>query len=357
MWTRRAFIKAAGAGFAASLMPRQAAALANAELVVASSCQLPDRSYGAVIASERGEVIASLPLPSRGHDVTRCPVTGRMVVFARRPGTFALVFDAKGNTLATIASPEGRHFFGHGTFSPDGRLLYATENAFETADGKIGIYDATGGFARVGEFDTFGMDPHEAMLLSDDVICVANGGIETHPDFGREKLNLSTMKPNVSFIDRHSGDLISTRELPAHLHQVSLRHLAPDGIGRAWVGAQYEGPITDSVPLLMRIGPDEDFFIPDIAPERLQGLRNYIGSVAASADGTLIMAASPTGNAALILDTASGDTEIRDFANVCGTEFRGQTPILSTGNGELAVGDAPAEKFGFHFDHHMVVVD
>ena len=75
------------------------------------------------------------------------------------------------------------------------------------------------------------MDPHEAMLLGDDVICVANGGIETHPDFGREKLNLSTMKPNVAFIDRLTGDLISLRELPPDLHQVSLRHLAPDARG------------------------------------------------------------------------------------------------------------------------------
>ena len=356
MWTRRGFLKAAGAGFAAGLMPRQAAALANAELVIASACQLPDRSYGAVIASERGELIASLPLPARGHDVTRCPVSGRMVVFARRPGTFALVFDDKGNGVATITSPEGRHFFGHGTFSPDGKLLYATENDFETAEGKIGIYDATGGFERIGEFDTFGMDPHEAMLVENDIICVANGGIETHPDYGREKLNLSTMRPNVSFIDRHTGDLLSTRELPSELHQVSLRHLAPDANGRAWVGAQYEGATADRVPLLMRIGPDEDFFIPEIDPGHLRGLRNYVGSVAASADGTLIMAGSPVGNAALILDTASGKTSLRQFANVCGTEFDGQRPILSTGNGELAVGDEAPERFDFYFDHHMVVV-
>ena len=118
MWTRRAFLSAAGAGFAAGLMPRQAAALANAELVIASACQMPDRTYGAVLASERGDVIATLPLPARGHDVVRCPVTGRLAVFARRPGTFAVIFDDKGNGIHTITSPEGRHFFGHGSFSP-----------------------------------------------------------------------------------------------------------------------------------------------------------------------------------------------------------------------------------------------
>ena len=41
----------------------------------------------------------------------------------------------------TIPSIEGRHFFGHGVFSPDGKLLYATENDFEAARGVIGVYD------------------------------------------------------------------------------------------------------------------------------------------------------------------------------------------------------------------------
>ncbi|MBU1173812.1 MAG: DUF1513 domain-containing protein [Alphaproteobacteria bacterium] len=337
-------------------MPRQAAALANAELVVASACRMPDGTFGAALASERGAVIATLKLPARGHDVVRCPVTGRLAVFAWRPGTFAMVFDTRGNAVATLTSPAGRHFFGHGSFSPDGRLLYATENDFETADGKIAIYDATSGFARIGEFNSYGIDPHEMMLMGENLICVANGGIETHPDYGREKLNLATMRPNVAFIDRHTGDLLSLHELPQRFHQVSLRHLAPDATGRVWVGAQYEGPAADDVPLLMRLGPDEDFFIPDVAPTTLHALGNYVGSVASSADGELIMAASPVGNSALILDTASGETAIRHLKNVCGTEFDGRRPILSTGNGGLAFGDAPPERFETLFDHHLVVV-
>lgn len=357
MWDKRTFLKAAGAGFLAGLLPRQAAALAKSELVLASACRMKDNNFAAVLVSERGEVISSIKLPDRGHDVTRCPVTGRMVVFAWRPGTFAVVFDDKGNGLKTITSPEGRHFFGHGTFSPDGQLLYATENVFDTSDGMIGIYDATDGFRRIGEFFSGGIDPHEMMLVDKDLFCVANGGIETHPDYGREKLNLSTMKPNIAFIDRRTGDLLSTRQLPPELHRVSLRHLAPDAKGRVWVGAQYEGPAADTVPLLLRVGRDEDFHIPDIPAEVLHGLANYVGSVASSADGELIMAASPVGNSALIFDTSSGRSTLKSFANVCGTAFDKRTPILSTGNGELAVGDAPARKSSVLFDHHMMVVE
>ena len=42
------------------------------------------------------------------------------------------------------------------------------------------------------------------MLLMPDgeTFVVANGGIETHPDYGRAELNLETMDPSVAFVDR-----------------------------------------------------------------------------------------------------------------------------------------------------------
>ena len=43
--------------------------------------------------------------------------------------------------------------------------------------------------------------PHEIRLLPQgDTLVVANGGIETHPDSGRSKLNLPTMRPNLAYI-------------------------------------------------------------------------------------------------------------------------------------------------------------
>ncbi|MGT2465594.1 DUF1513 domain-containing protein [Mesorhizobium atlanticum] len=55
----------------------------------------------------------------------------RSVVFARQPGTFAVVFDHAGRDKpSTIASIAGRHFFGHGVFSSDGALLYRDRERF-----------------------------------------------------------------------------------------------------------------------------------------------------------------------------------------------------------------------------------
>ena len=97
-------------------------------------------------------------------------------------------------SLSTLSSVPGRHFFGHGAFSPDGRLLYATENDFDNARAVVGVYDVGSGFARIGEFGTQGVGAHELLLSPDgELLVVANGGIETHPDYGRAELNLDTM--------------------------------------------------------------------------------------------------------------------------------------------------------------------
>ena len=127
---------------------------------------------------------------------------------------------------------------------PTAALLYATENDFENAAGMIGVYDATDGFNRIGEFATHGMDPHEMLLLADGrTLAIANGGIETHPDFGRAKLNIATMKPSFVFVDRASGDLIEKHELAPELHQLSIRHMDRMRPARSGSAASMKGRI------------------------------------------------------------------------------------------------------------------
>ncbi|MBC8130465.1 MAG: DUF1513 domain-containing protein [Rhizobiaceae bacterium] len=304
---RRSFLASAGAAFAASLTPHSAEALSRTEAVFGAACQKADGSYGCAVFTEEGRILSLVDLPDRGHDITFDPITRRAVAFARRPRTFAVVFDpASGRTLHTITSQDGRHFFGHGFFSPDGRLLYATENEIETAEGLVGIYDVGAGFRRVGEFPTHGMDPHEALLMPDgETIVVANGGIETHPDFGRQKLNLPTMEPSLAFIERRTGRLIEKQTLGHELHQLSIRHLAVDARQRVWFGCQYEGNPSDLPQLVGFASRGESIALVPLDPEPLASLANYVGSVAASTDGSLIALASPKGNAILTFDAAA----------------------------------------------------
>lgn len=355
MWTRRGFLSVAGAAFAQTLLPRAAEALDKADLVFATAGKARDGAYIAALVSDRGELIAQLQLPARGHDVTTCPVTRRLVIFARRPGTFAIVFDRSGQALNTITSIEGRHFFGHGVFSPDGKLLYATENDFEKARGTIGIYDATDGFKRLGEFSAGGVGPHDIVLSGDGtILCIANGGIETHPDFGRTKLNLTTMQPNLCWIERETGTIVARHELPPDLHQLSLRHLAFGADNKVWVGGQYQGAVDTPAPLLASASLDQPLTFASIPQSQTARLAAYIGSVASSVDRKTIIATSPVGDVALRLDTATGSSFLIEATNVSGVAYGQKGFTLSTGNGALIGPAATHDNVGFAFDNHLV---
>jgi hypothetical protein len=354
---RRDFMKAAGLAFAASLSPRRLHAMQQADAVFATAYQIKDGPCGVAVLSEDRKVLFTSPLPDRGHDVTYDPLTKCSVIFARRPGTFAIVFDHTGAVApTTITSPTGRHFFGHGVFSPDGKLLYATENDYENAAGTIGIYDATNGFARIGEFPTHGMDPHEMLLLGDGrTLAIANGGIETHPDFGRAKLNLSTMKPSLVFVDRITGDLIERHEQPPELHQLSIRHMAVDHTGAVWFGCQHEGPSTERPALVGRARAGESFGLIEMPQDVLAGLRNYVGSIAANAEAGTIAVSSPQGNALVIIEAAAGRiVSTSRLAEVCGIAPDRSGFLATTGAGEIVDPDGGAKSAEqYAWDNHL----
>jgi hypothetical protein len=143
------------------------------------------RSSVAVFSLDGGDLFSTV-LPSRGHDIVARPGGTELVVFARRPGNWAVVLDLAYRRIAqTILAREDRHFYGHGAFSADGRLLLASENNADTGDGLLGIYDATDGYRRMGEIGSRGIGPHDLKLLPDrKTLAVANGGLRTLPDRG-----------------------------------------------------------------------------------------------------------------------------------------------------------------------------
>ena len=361
MWQRRAFLKAAGAGFAASLMPRQVEALGRNDLVFASAVQTATGGYGALLMGERGDVIATIDLPERGHDITVSREAGRGVIFARQPGTFAVVFDPAGRMPpVTLTSAEGRHFFGHGVFSPDGKLLYATESDFDAARGVIGVYE-TGAYRRIGEFPTYGTGPHEMLLMPDGhTFAVANGGIETHPDFGRVELNLETMDPSIAFIDRRDGRLIGQLRLGAGLHQLSIRHMAVDGGGRLWFGCQHRGAPDDNPQLVGFATMQGRIELVTLPADVLVRLRNYVGSVAVSTDGTTVAVSSPVGNSLVAVDIrnarVSATKEMRDG---CGLAASATGFLATSGLGEtmgFAGNRRDARNCDVKFDNHILRV-
>ncbi|MGI6854276.1 DUF1513 domain-containing protein [Mesorhizobium sp. 1B3] len=355
---RRQFLKAAGTGFAAALLPRQAFALDTTDAVFATAFQRRDGGYGVAVLSEERKVVFSAALPERGHDVTFDPVSRRSVVFARQPGTFMVVFDHEERTEPqTIASVEGRHFFGHGVFSPDGALLYATENDFDNAAGMVGIYDARDGFRRIGEFPTHGVGPHEMLLLADGrTLAIANGGIETHPDFGRAKLNIATMKPSFAFIDRETGALLKQHFLPAALHQLSIRHMAIDQQGTVWFGCQHEGPASERPLLVGKARRGEELALVDMPGDVLAGFRNYIGSVAANPAAGTVAVSSPQGNSYAVIEAATSKVlAVKSLVEVCGVAPDHAGFRATTGTGDILAADgSEALLDAYAWDNHLL---
>lgn len=297
--------------------------------------------HEAVLLDVSGHDLASLPLPDRGHSFAVDPAGSRAVVFGRQPGFFAQVLSLPDCAQrGELALPANRHFFGHGVFAANGSVLYATENDFDAGRGVLGVYEARqdGPWRRLGEFDTGGIGPHEVVLLPDGAtLCVANGGLLTHPDYGKTALNLATMRPSLAYIDASSGRLLENVVLPAGLFQLSIRHLAVDETGAVWFACQHQGSAAEQPPLLGRHRRGMDPQLLTAPAQAQRELRNYLGSIALDAKTGLIATTSPVGGSVAFWNASNGQwLGSTMHADGCGVAALGNRSFLvSDGFGAL----------------------
>ena len=299
--------------------------------------------------TEKGAEVFDLTLPDRGHSFAVRPDRREAVLFARRPGRFALSIDlAGGAARAEFSTPDDRHFYGHGVFSRDGRFLYATENDFRGERGVIGIYDAGRGYRRAGELAAHGIGPHEIGLLSDgSTLVVANGGILTRPDLPRVKLNLPTMSPSLCYVDRGDGRLLRECTLAPSLHQLGIRHLAVGRDDAVAVAMQYEGPAGRCVPLAAVHRPDRSWSAPLgvlQAPSAVwRAMKRYCGSVCFDSSGRFLAVSAPRGDLVTFWDVAAGihrrSARMPDGSGVAPGLRPGEF-LASSGHGGVTVFDA-----------------
>ncbi|MGJ8527580.1 DUF1513 domain-containing protein [Maritalea sp.] len=360
MWSRRDFIRIAGGAYIASLAQPVQAALSHSDQLFAATCKFNNGAFGLAFISETGEIISRQELPGRGHDVVQCPNSGNLLVFARRPGLFAALFDKAGKPIGQVTAPAGRHFYGHGIFSKDGKIFYATENDFDGANGIIGIYRiSTQQIERIGEFASNGIGPHDIQLSADDqFLIVANGGIETHPDFARTKLNLTTMRPNISWISAKDGAVMASFEAPASWHKLSLRHMASHDGREVWVGGQQQGNVLVDVPLIARVSLDEGLNFIELPPSHQQNLAGYVGSIKLNADGKHICVTSPKGKRLTIFDRHGNVIQSTHYNDVCALAPNGKN-TFQFGTGFGAFGATEGKVFeidNIQFDNHMIAV-
>lgn len=319
-----------------------------------SAARTPDGAFILVGLDEMGRERFRIGLPARGHAAAANPTRPEAVAFARRPGTFAVVMDCRnGDVLARLESPQGRHFYGHGTFDAAGDLLFTTENDFDAGQGRIGIWDARRGYVRIGEMSSHGIGTHDLRLMPDGALVVANGGIDTHPASGREKLNIPTMRPNLSYVDL-DGRVLDQSEPRDPL--ASMRHLSVRADGLVGIGMQWQGDVSAMLPLVATHARGEG--LREFGDGR--GLAGYVGSIAFSGDGSLLAVTSPRAGEAQVFDAQSG-AQIDRIQNddVCGVAALDAGLMLTNGRGQVFHLGQFESRIATHtlaWDNHLVSI-
>lgn len=343
---RRDLLKALGAGAALLATPWVSSPVyaEDGVAVFYAADRRPDGSFAFAGFDAGGRLRFEVALPGRAHDAAVRPGAREVVVLARRPGRFALVVDSlDGRPLHELSSAEGRHFYGHGVFSPDGRWFYTGENDYDGQRGAIGVRDAGQGYRQVGEIPSHGLCPHQLAFLPDGrTLACANGGLLTHPARGRLNLNIETMQPSLCLVDAASGELRREARLAPELHKAGTRHLAVSPQGQIAVAMQYVGAPEDAVPLLAL--DDGDGLVPLLPPEAVRRRqRQYAGAVAYDAGGRYVAVSHPRGGLITLWDGAEkrflGSHRIADGCGLAPTARPG-TFLVTAGNGELRLLDA-----------------
>lgn len=168
-------------------------------------------------------LLAPTPVPTRGHGLLAL-ADGGFAAVATRPGRWLLRCDAQGQVVARHdvgGENPARSFDGHVDASADGRWLYTVETDPASGQGWISVRDART-LARVAQFTSGGIDPHQMLATADGQLMVANGGIPR--DARGRKVRLDDMTPCLVRIAPASGRIEGRWTLPDA--RLSLRHMA-----------------------------------------------------------------------------------------------------------------------------------
>lgn len=261
---------------------------------------LGDAAGLAVVRAEDGRVTL-VPTGFRGHDVApNLTRPQEVVLFGRRPATRSAVIDIhEGRVLRSLEASPGYAFQGHGFFTPDGRHLITTEAHLETGAGALGVLDASD-YSRIDQLETFGVGPHEAMLMPDArTVVVANGGLLTRPETGREVLNLDTMDSSLVYLDLQSGERLEQWRIDEP--KASIRHLDVAEDGTVAFGVQVQREATDHdrvVPLTATHQRGAPIRMFEQGLDLAGAMNDYVGSVVIRRDAKIAGFTSPRGNVA-----------------------------------------------------------
>lgn len=234
---RRNFLRGLAAISASSLMPGPASAATRPTVLAAAwyaSGELPapfSQGVGHYVgvlqidwSANEIRMLGAQPVPHRPHGIVAAPDHSGFYAVAFRHGGWLLHADRNGQVVGRIdsAAPDGKRTFdGHIEISPDGKWLFTTEADVASGQGWVSVRSART-LARVGEFPTYGIDPHQLLLDDEGMVVIANGGIDWTLD--NQKRNLDRMDSSLVRINAENGELLGQWRLRDK--RLSMRHIA-----------------------------------------------------------------------------------------------------------------------------------
>ncbi|MEQ8458542.1 MAG: DUF1513 domain-containing protein [Sandaracinaceae bacterium] len=306
----------------------------------------------------------------RGHGLAAHPQRPwEVTLFTRRPGQTCAVLDLReGRVVHAFDATDDRAFQGHGFYTADGSRLVTSEAHVETAEGWLGVRE-TAGYGLIDAMPTSGLGPHEILPMPDgDTVVVANGGLLTRPETGREVLNLDTMDSSLAYLSLSTGAVHEAHRVD--VPKGSIRHLDVAASGLVAFGIQVQREPVDYDDVLPLGGwhrPGESPRLFDDGLDAVAAMDDYVGSVALDPESSIVGMTSPRGNVALFWNLESGAyMGLHELVDCSGIAAAGSRFMLSSSVGEVRVLEAAdlTEVSGarrrfqdVHWDNHFAVID
>lgn len=123
-------------------------------------------------------VAERVPLQFLAHGISFDPTDAQRAVVFEKKGPGACVIDLRSRRVVrSIPTEKTRHFYGHGAFSTDGSLLYATESQLDREFAGVLVVRDGKTLRELGTLPTHGTAPHDCILIDEGrTMVVANGG-------------------------------------------------------------------------------------------------------------------------------------------------------------------------------------
>lgn len=262
-----------------------------------------DTNYAGVLAADwerkKLEIRYAVALPTRPHGLVPL-ADGGLLVNGMRPGGWLLRCDGAGQIVQQInveAESASVRLSGHVLLGRD--ALYSMEIDYKTDRGRIGVRDRDS-LRKLDEWDSGGIEPHQALLDEAGHLIVANGGVPR--TLADKKYDFQRMDSSLVRLDSQNGRLL--RQWKLDDPRLSLRHIAwskAEAAEQATLGiamqAEHDDAAKRAIAPILAVFDGERLSV----PTRVNDGHGYSGDIVAASRGGFVLSSNKAGLAQLWL--------------------------------------------------------